>query len=136
MNYLKKILLLLISLGWLINPILTVKAAEFNPSYIISDSELLDYNSMDLGEIQRFLDSKPGTLNDFLTFDKDGLMKNPSEIIYQLAQKYRINPKYILTLLQKEQSLIDDPYPSQDQYDWATGYAICDACDKTDPALQ
>ena len=38
-------------------------------------------------------------------------------------------------LLQREQSLVDDPHPSQDQLDWAMGYGICDDCSKTDPRL-
>jgi hypothetical protein len=38
-------------------------------------------------------------------------------------------------MLQKEQSLITDKSPSQKQLDWATGFAVCDSCSKSDPKL-
>jgi hypothetical protein len=48
-----------------------------------------------------------------------------AKVIYNLSQKYRINPKVVLVTLQKEQSLIDDSNPSQGldhALNWAMGY--------------
>lgn len=108
----------------------------FNPHYIVSDDALFDTNAMTLRDVQRFLDTRAGTLKYYLAVDTDGGMRTAAEIIWRAAQNYRINPKYILTTLQKEQSLIDDPRPSQDQYDWAMGFGICDSCDKNHSGLQ
>jgi len=37
-------------------------AAEFNPNFIISDNDLNDYTSMNLGAIQTFLENKNGVM--------------------------------------------------------------------------
>jgi hypothetical protein len=110
---------------------------NFNPNYIISDFELEDYNSMSLNDIQYFLNRHSGLLKQYVTNNtQTGEIMTASEIIYQAAQTYRINPKYLLTLLQKEQSLIINPQPMTKALDWAMGYAICDDCDMNDPYLQ
>lgn len=110
--------------------------STFNPHYIISDHDLLDYNSMSLQDIQEFLDKQTGILATFVTPDIDGVPKTAAEIIYRATQEYQINPKVLLVKLQKEQSLLTDDDPSERQLDWATGYAICDSCSKDDPRLQ
>ncbi len=116
--------------------LLPSSALAFNPHYIVADDDLFDWTAMSLRDIQRFLDTRNGTLKYYLAVDTDGFMRTAAEIIWRAAGKYQINPKYLLTTLHKEQSLIDDPRPSQDQYDWAMGYAICDDCSKNDPGLQ
>jgi len=109
---------------------------NFNPNYIISDFELIDYDSMTLSDIKYFLNENTGILKNYKEKDpKTGKLIDASEIIYQAARSYKINPQYLLTLLQKEQSLITDPSPSQKQLDWATGFAICDSCNMNDPQL-
>ena len=117
-----------------------VKASEtdvrFNPNYIISDFELEDYNSMDIFDIQHFLNKQSGILKTYYALDKNSKFLSSAEIIYQSAQKHKINPKYLIVLLQKEQSLITDPKPSQKALDWATGFAICDSCEMDHPLLQ
>jgi len=40
-----------------------------------------------------------------------------------------------LVLMQKEQSIVEDPNPSPKQFDWAMGYGICDDCNMSDPLL-
>lgn len=109
--------------------------AEFNPNYIISDQELVDYDSMSPFQIQRFLESKGGALSWHVTVDTDGLTRSAAEIIWRAAQSYKVNPKVILVTLQKEQSLITTRFPTQFQYDWAAGYGVCDGCSTADPAL-
>ncbi|HNV96708.1 MAG TPA: hypothetical protein PKL13_00095 [bacterium] len=109
----------------------------FNPSFIISDYELEDYSSMNVYDIQAFLNRQAGQLKNYITKDPDsGRLISAAEIIYNASQKYKINPKYLIVLLQKEQSLITDPNPTQKQFDWAMGFAICDSCAMNDPALQ
>lgn len=55
-----------------------------------------------------------------------GSGQTAAEIIYQAAQDYRINPQVLIVLLEKEQSLITDTYPSSRQYRSATGYGCPD----------
>lgn len=138
----RKFLILIISILLLIpvSPLLAQIAAVdvpvdplFNPNHIISDREMTDYSSMDLSEIESFLKNKPGVLSKYEVMDPaTGLNKKASEIIYQAAQDYKINPKVLLVLLQKEQSLVENPSPSQYNFDWATGYARCDSCGPSD----
>ncbi len=111
--------------------------ALFNPNFIISDFELEDYSSMDVYDIQSFLNTQAGSLKNYIIKDPySGKLLTAAEIIYNASNKHRINPKYLIVLLQKEQSLITDPYPTQKQFDWATGFAICDDCAMNDPYLQ
>ncbi|MFH1667941.1 MAG: hypothetical protein ABH884_02895 [Candidatus Komeilibacteria bacterium] len=91
---------------------------KFNGNLIISDRNFTDSASMSLEQIQAFLESK-GTLG---TYVDPGVKLPASFIIYNTAKTYGINPKVLMTLLQKEQSLIEDDSPSQKQYDWATGF--------------
>jgi len=110
---------------------------SFNPNFIISDFELEDYNSMNLDDIQYFLNRHAGILRYYVTNNTNtGEIMTAAEIIHQVAQKYQINPKYLLTVLQKEQSLISNPRPTVKALGWATGYAICDSCSMNDPYLQ
>jgi len=103
-----------------------VALAEFNPNYIISDEEILDYNSMSKSEITAFLDARDGFLATYSTTNPDGKRMMASEIIYDRAQSNKISPKFIIVLLQKEQSLIESKSPRQSQLDWATGYGCPD----------
>lgn len=109
---------------------------RFDPNYILDDRDIFGLGEMRLGDIQTFLDSRPGVLATYRVPDIDGIERSAAEIIWRIATTYQINPRYLLALLQKEQSLVDDPKPSQKQFDWATGYAICDSCSMNDPSLQ
>lgn len=108
--------------------------ASFNPNYLISDEELTDAFSMEMGDIQAFLEK--GYLADYKTTDIDDHTRYASEIIWRAAQRNGVNPKVILVMLQKEQSLVTDDDPSQDQLDWALGYGVCDNCGHDDPDIQ
>ena len=54
-----------------------------------------------------------------------------AQIIYNIAQQYKINPQVFIVLLQKEQGLVTDTWPLSTQYKTATGYGCPDtaACD-------
>lgn len=135
--------------------ILPVKAQtidpNFNPNLIISDAELLNYNSLNLTQIQSFLEKNNSYLANYKTTNAHGTIKSAAEIIYdasinnydcdnailsdnptetekQLKCKKitTVSPKFLLVLLQKEASLIEDSAPSQSRLDWATGYGCPD----------
>ncbi|MFA6105095.1 MAG: serine hydrolase [Patescibacteria group bacterium] len=133
-DFLSKILLL--SVGVFAFAIPARAESNFNPSFIISDPEMQDFQSMDTSEIQNFLDSKGSYLRTGLFVDTFGTQKSAANIIFDASQAYQINPKFLLVTLQKEQSLITDDTPSQRQLDWATGYAVCDGCYINDPRVQ
>lgn len=108
----------------------------FDPQFIISDPELEDTTSWSRSDVQRFLIERGSYLSNYTCTDVSGTVKLATDIIYDAAQKYRINPKFLLVTLQKEQSLVTDDTPSSKQLDWATGYAVCDSCDRADPRVQ
>ncbi len=107
--------------------------AEFDPNYILSDAELTDRNAMDLNQIQSFLER--GSLAEYQAPDWEGRTRYAADIIWRAAQQHFINPRFLLVLLQKEQSLVEDPDPTQKQLDWATGYAVCDSCSMNDGSI-
>ncbi|MCR4256376.1 MAG: hypothetical protein NUW08_01580, partial [Candidatus Uhrbacteria bacterium] len=110
-------------------------ANGFNPDLILQDTDIFNVDGMTLPQLRAFLFSR-GALGEITQPDIDGVEKPPADIIWRVAQSYKINPKYLLVLLQKEQSLVEDSNPSQRQLDWAMGYAVCDSCSKDDPQLQ
>ncbi|PIR47944.1 hypothetical protein COV06_00900 [Candidatus Uhrbacteria bacterium CG10_big_fil_rev_8_21_14_0_10_50_16] len=112
----------------LLTPVLSVSAAEFDPNFIISDRDMTNKSVMSLDAVQAFLVDKRGALGSYVAQDLDGVSKRASDIIYRVSQEFLLNPRFLLVMLQKEQSLVTDPTPKQGQYDWATGYAVCDAC--------
>jgi D-alanyl-D-alanine endopeptidase (penicillin-binding protein 7) len=103
-------------------------ADEFNPNFILSDEEMQDWKTMDKVGIQAFLDERESFLSTYRTLDKDGTERSASEIIYNASVDNKINPKYLLVKLQKEQSLITAKNPTEKQLDGATGYGITDGC--------
>lgn len=126
------------------------QAADFNPNLIITDQEIMDSAAMNLGEIQSFLQDRGSFLATYRTTDYYGVMRSAAEIIYNAAVnsydcsgvdvnnpqdieeakakcvKVSINPRFLIVLLQKEQSLIDSKSPRQSQLDWAVGYGCPD----------
>ena len=111
-----------------------VPAHAFNPNYLLSDWELTDPFALDFNQIQHYLNR--GYLSDYFSEDWEGKMRYATDIIWRTAQNNLMSPKFILVLLQKEQSLIEDDDPTDKQLDWATGYGVCDDCSMDDPAIQ
>lgn len=125
-------------------------AAEFNPNNIISDAEMLDASTMNQREIEQFLRAKGGYISNYSTKNSDGYIRSAAQIIYEAANNYdcseaenlsehptrqekarkcvpiTINPKALLVMLQKEQSLLTDKSPKSSQLDWALGYGCPD----------
>jgi len=99
---------------------------NFNPNYIIGDSEILDSTAMSLEEIRELLALKGGYLANYSAPNPDGVIMKAADIIYDRAITNKVNPKFLIVLLQKEQSLIEEASPTQTQLDWATGYGCPD----------
>ena len=106
----------------------------FDPNNIISDAELLDTQSLTVQEIEEILER--GTLSTYTAEDINGQQRSAAQIIWDTAQRVQISPKFLITLLQKEQSLIEDTTPDQSQFDWATGYGVCDTCNHRTEHIQ
>ena len=109
--------------------------AGFDPDAVLNDRDVFEIGSMNQERIQEFLDEH-GTLGTRLFRDIDGKEKPAAEIIWRVATSYKINPNYLMALMQKEQSLVEDLNPTQKQLDWATGYGVCDSCSMDDPGIQ
>ncbi|MFH1537046.1 MAG: hypothetical protein ABID45_03600 [Patescibacteria group bacterium] len=123
---------LIISLILLSLPFIS-EAASFDKNLIISDDDMTNYKSMSLDSITHFLRNQGGILGNYTTADKDGKIKSAAEIIYNACKEYRLSPKFIITHLQKESSVVTS---TSDRYiDWAMGYGVCDGCSKSDPRV-
>lgn len=101
------------------------RAATFDPELIISNDNMRAYDCMSADDIQAFLETQPGALATLKTADRDKVItlsktkdnvnttpdkgedpKLASRIIWEACQEWRISPKVMLTMLQKEQSLL------------------------------
>ncbi|MBU4422086.1 hypothetical protein KKB41_03990 [Patescibacteria group bacterium] len=128
----KKLIIALI-LGMFLLPL---PSYAFNEDFIISDQELADYSSMSLEEIRGFLSEKNSFLSYFADFyPGTGMFMDGAQIIYNTAQEFKINPKFILVMLEKEQSLITYSSINMRRLDWAMGYAVCDNCELNHPLV-
>lgn len=111
----------------LISPRITqAQEANFDPGYIISDSEILNTAAMTQAEIQALLENKNSFLATYQATDPNGVTMLASQIIYDRAVTNGVSQKFLVVLLQKEQGLIEHSAPSQGRLDWATGYGCPD----------
>jgi len=98
------------------------------PNLIISDSNMRADYSMSAAEVQAFLNTKEGPLKSMSFARHDGGAVAPASVlIWEACQAWGISPRVMLTMLQKEQSLIDNPImPNTLQYrfDWAVGMGV------------
>jgi hypothetical protein len=81
-------------------------AVTFDPELIITNDNMRDRDCMSAAEIQAFLDTQTGPLKSLVTTDYTGVEKPASQIIWEACQAWSISPKVMLTMLQKEQSLL------------------------------
>jgi hypothetical protein len=107
-----------VSLG-LVGGTMTAKA-DFNANNLIDDYIFDKTSTMDAGQIDSFLNSFPSscisTRNGYAAADVTGYSQSTGytyggnvsagTIIYHAAQGYGLNPQVLLTVLQKEQSLV------------------------------
>lgn len=128
--------------------------ANFQAGYIISDFQMTDYTSMSEADIQNFLNRKGncgntdlrgvGTRVEYFSdhtppttwhvyngrticlAEENINGETAAHIIWQAAQDYRINPKVLIVLIQKETGLITDPIPNSWDYQRTAGYGCPD----------
>lgn len=125
------------TLSCLILPWSSVQAQEvdtnFDYNYILSDNDMFEYDSMTQEQIIEFLQNKGSQLINYV----DPVTSLPATtIIYRAAQDWQINPKYLIVLMQKEQSLVEGKNSTTSNFDWATGYGVCDDCAYDNPLIQ
>ncbi|PPH42299.1 hemagglutinin [Rathayibacter sp. AY1E4] len=124
-------------------------AADFDPGDLISDEVFFDGDALGPLTVQAFLDARVPDcaggpvpcLRDYaedtaaITADEQcdalpaGRDVPAAEIITSVAGACGVNPAVLLVLLQKEQSLVTDPEPSERQFRSATGYGCPDTAD-------
>ena len=123
-------------------------AADFDPGNIVSDAVFYDSRTMTVEQIQAFLNARVPTCRAGYTCLKDywettrsqparsegcaayaGQHESAARIIYKVATACGINPRSILVLLEKEQGLVSDSWPTTRQYRSATGYGCPDTAD-------
>lgn len=127
-----------------------VVASEFKAGNIIDNSIFFNKNTMNTGDIQNFLNAKVTNCQAGYTCLKNysqtfnsvaadaycagiiGGNKSAADIIFNVAQACGVNPQSLIVLLQKEQSLVTDTWPTTSQYTIATGYGCPDTagCDE------
>ncbi len=147
--------LLLASLFTVIQPAapsIAASGSDFQPGNIIDDSVFFDPNTMTVAQIQSFLNAKVPTCTSGYTCLKSyrqdtktryadpmcakytgALNESAATIIYKVAHACSINPKVIITTLQKEQGLVTSTHPSSAIYRKAMGFGCPDTsvCDST-----
>ncbi|MET4098976.1 putative cell wall-binding protein [Agrococcus sp. UYP10] len=126
-------------------------AADFEAGYLVSDEQFYDGGAMTAAQVQAFIDAKhAGCAAGYTCLDTYS-QKTPSiaadaycgamtgranesaaSIIARVGQACDISQRFLLVLLQKEQTLVTHPSPSASRYEKATGFgcpdtAPCDA---------
>ncbi len=114
---------------------LPVRAADTDAGYVLSDDDLTDTN-VPAGFSQQFLEAHGGAISKMTFTDLDGTQKKPGDIIDYYGKASGVNPRFLLALIQKEQSLVEDRNPSKCQIDWAAGYGRPDGSTCDDPNWQ
>lgn len=133
-----------------LGPVKTAVGSDFRAGYIISDYNFYNGAALTAATIQTFLNSQVSTCRAGYTCLKDyrqstysrgadalcsaytgGANETAATIIAKVGAACGISQKVLLVLLQKEQSLVTDDWPTAGQYNKATGYACPDtsACD-------
>lgn len=125
-------------------------AADFDPGLIISDERFYDGLAMSTAEVQSFIDAKhPGCTAGYTCLDTyaqrtptmaadaycDAVAGRASEsaasIIARVGQACDISQRFLLVLMQKEQTLVTHRSPNAVRYAKATGFGCPDTapCD-------
>ncbi|MFC5930751.1 hypothetical protein D6T64_13145 [Cryobacterium melibiosiphilum] len=124
-------------------------ASLFNPGNIISDAQFFDGQAMNANEVQSFLSARVSTCRSGYTCLKDYQQATPNkaavagrcaaysgagsesaaQIIARVGAACGISQKALLVLLEKEQGIVSDTWPTARQYRSATGYGCPDTAD-------
>lgn len=126
--------------------ILAAVGSDFSPGNIISDGIFFDPTGMNVAQTQQFLlargancvageqpclkDARVTTVekesDGLCTGYRGGLVQTAAEVIVGVAQSCGVNPRVLLVLLEKEQSLITRSRPTTYAYERATGFGCPD----------
>jgi hypothetical protein len=125
-----------------------VVGSQFNAGNIISDAVFYNAGAMSEAQIQTFLQQRVPTCRAGYTCLKDyretttnqsakeagcaayqGRAQSAASIISAVARACGINPQVLIVLLEKEQGLVSDTWPTARQYRSATGYGCPDTAD-------
>ncbi len=117
-----KFLVLLLAATILIVPALASAGYTYDANNLISARQYYNSNGMTRSDIQKFLETR----GSGLATQKVG-NKKISDLVYEACKSYGLNPKVLLVMYQKEQSLISTAKPDQDQLDCALGYGSCNS---------
>ena len=101
---------------------LTTDAATFNPNNLMSDEYFRTTGTMSVEQIQAFLDEQPGVLKNLKVKWQDGRERSVAQTFKEVSDRFKINVEPLIMLVEKEQSLISNPRPSQKSINWATGF--------------
>ncbi|MFT4135072.1 hypothetical protein [Microbacterium sp.] len=128
----------------------TADLSQFKPGNIVSDAVFYNSSTMSESDIQTFLNSKVSSCRSGYTCLKDktdttrsiaadamcsaysgGGTESAARIIAKVARACGINPQVLIVMLQKEQGLVTDTWPTTGQYRAAMGQGCPDtaACD-------
>jgi len=130
-------------------PAEAASASAFRPGNLISDTLFFNGNSMSAGEVQGFLNAAVPACRSGYRCLKDFSQATPTRsavagrcgayagspqesaatIITRVGIACGISQKALIVLIEKEQSLITDSWPSDRQYRSATGYGCPDTAD-------
>ncbi|WP_092556530.1 hypothetical protein [Herbiconiux ginsengi] len=131
-------------------PAEALSGSDFNPGNIISDAKFFNGQAMDPAGIQNFLNGQVPNCRAGYTCLKSwtettgsrpadamcgayngAANESAATIIYKVGLVCGVSQKVLLVLLQKEQSLVTDTFPSAGQFRSATGFACPDTapCD-------
>ncbi len=114
----KKILIIIILMIFILGCIPNAYAenVNFNKNFLITNLDFTDFNSMSLKEIDNFLREHGSVLP---RYKENG--ETAAQIIFSASQKYKINPKVIITTIQKEEGLITKTRYNKYALDFAMG---------------
>jgi hypothetical protein len=99
-----------------------VATAAWNKNNIITDKQLTARATMNATDIQAFLESQGGALATYQVAEKTAAL-----LIHEACQAHAVNPRVVLTTLQKEQGLVTMANPSQERLDLAMGWSEFDS---------
>ena len=126
-------------------------ASDFDPGFIISDEQFFAGGAMTAGQVQAFIDAKnPGCSAGYTCLDTytqrtpsmpadaycssftGRASESAASIIARVGAACDISQRFLIVLLEKEQSLVTHRSPSASRYEKATGFgcpdtAPCDA---------
>ncbi len=130
-------------------PATAAVGSAFNPGMIITDAVFYDSSTMTVAQIQSFLNARvPSCRSGYVCLKsfRQTTTSQPARsegcsayagqanesaalIIYKVSRACGINPQSLLVLLEKEQGLVTDTWPTSRQYRSATGYGCPDTAD-------